>query len=418
MASEKKASEILLVNVAGVDKPGLMAMVTSRLAQYQARILDVGQAVIHDTLGLGFLVELPDAAQRESLEKELLIELQAESIPTRFTTISRADYADWVAGHVKPRYILTVLAQQLSAQQLAAISAITRDQGLNIETVRRLSRSVAVDAPVAEQAVSSIEIGLRGAVVDQQHLKVALLQQAGELAFDFSLQLDTVYRRNRRLVAFDMDSTLIKMEVIDELARAHGVFDQVAAITARAMAGELDFQQSFRERAALLKGMPASRLAEIAEAVVLNDGAQRLIDTLRHFGYKVAVISGGFQYVGESLRERLGIDYVFANTLEIVDGVMTGEVEGRIVDAQRKAELLKQIADSEQVDLEQVIAIGDGANDLPMLGVAGLGVAYHAKPVVKRTAHHAISNFGLDSLLYLLGFTDRDIEQALATRRS
>ena len=410
-------SEILLVNIAGVDKPGLMAMVTSHLAQYQARILDVGQAVIHDTLGLGFLIEIPDATQREKLEKELLTQLQAESIPTRFTTISRADYAHWVATHVKPRYILTVLAQNMSAAQLAAISTVTRDEGLNIETVRRLSRSVALDVPDAQRGLSGIEIGLRGTLDDPQRLKVALLGAAADLAFDFSVQLDTVYRRNRRIVAFDMDSTLIKMEVIDELARAHGVFEQVAAITARAMAGELDFQASFRERAALLKGMPASRLDEIARAVVLNDGAERLIATLKHFGYKVAVISGGFQYVGESLRERLGIDYVFANNLQVVDGVMTGDVDGPIVDATRKADLLRQIAEQEQVNLEQVIAIGDGANDLPMLSAAGLGVAFHAKPLVKETARHAISNFGLDSLLYLLGFTDQDIEQALATRR-
>ncbi len=395
-----------------------MSMVTSRLAQYQARILDVGQAIIHETLGLGLLIELPDGAQREKLQKELLIELEAEDIPVRFSTISTEDYTGWVATHVKPRYILTVLARNLSAAQLASISALTRDHGMNIETVRRLSRSVAVDQPLDTRGVCGIEIGLRGSLQASSALKVDLLQAAAELDFDFSVQLDTVHRRNRRVVAFDMDSTLIKMEVIDELARAHGVFDQVAQITERAMAGELDFQASFRERAALLKGMPVARLEEVAQAVVLNDGAERLIQTLKHFGYKIAVISGGFQYVGEVLAQRLGIDYVFANSLEIVDRTMTGRVDGEIVDAARKAELLRQIAHTEQVDLEQVIAIGDGANDLPMLGTAGLGIAFHAKPVVRNNARHAISQFGLDSLLYLLGFTDQDIEQALATRLS
>ncbi len=409
---------IILVSVTGVDKPGLMSMVTTRLQDYQAGILDLGQAIIHDTLGLGLLIELPNPNDRQALEASLQTLLDELGVPVRFTDISHERYTHWVEGQGKRRYILTLLARGFTAAQIQAVSSITAAQGLNIETVRRLSGRLPASELAAPAGRSSIEIGLRGEPLDAQKLKQQLLDQATEMAFDFSLQLDSVYRRNRRLVAFDMDSTLIKQEAMDELAKAHGVGPQVVSITDRAMAGELDFKASFVARAKLLRGMPEQRLAELAETVALNDGAERLIRVLKHFGYKIAVISGGFQYVGERLQARLGLDYVFANALEIRDGVMTGEVVGEIVDAQRKAELLQSIADMEQINLAQTIAIGDGANDLPMLNAAGLGVAFHAKPLVKQTASHAISNFGLDSVLYLMGFTDYDLEQALAQRQT
>ena len=230
-----------------------------------------------------------------------------------------------------------------------------------------------------------------------------------------SLQRDSVFRRNRRLVAFDMDSTLIAEEVMDELAKRHGVGAEVFAITDAAMAGELDFKESFRRRAALLRGMPLEVLHDVAESVALNTGAHRLIKALKHFGYTIAVFSGGFQYVGEYLQQRLGIDYVYANELEVVDGLMTGEVLGDIVDAQGKADLLQKIAAKEGISLAQTIAVGDGANDLPMLQQAGLGVAYHAKTIVRESAKHSISNFGLDAILYLIGFSDLDVEQALTS---
>ncbi|MEM8766898.1 MAG: phosphoserine phosphatase SerB [Pseudomonadota bacterium] len=288
---------------------------------------------------------------------------------------------------------------------------IIHRQGLNIDSIRRLSGRIPLDHPSTTR--TSIEMSLRGDPQNPAELKAELLAAADALTFDFSVQQDTVYRRNRRLVAFDMDSTLINAEVIDELAGIHGVREAVATITERAMRGELNFQESFRARASLLKGLPETALRTVADQVSLNDGARRLIASLKRFGYKTAILSGGFQYVGEHLRRELAIDYVFANELEIVDGVMTGEINGEIVDAARKASLLEEIAAQEGISLEQTIAIGDGANDLPMLSTAGLGVAYHAKPVVKETASHAISNFGLDSVLYLMGFSDQDIDQAL-----
>jgi phosphoserine phosphatase len=407
------AGEIVLVNLSGEDQPGLMAMLTSTLARYQVRLLDVGQAVIHDELNVGMLIQVMDRDDTARVMKDLQFETRDLGITVRFTPISEAEYDDWVASQGKPRYIVTLLAAGISGEQMAEVTRVVHAFGLNIDAIRRLSGRVPLHRS-NRRARTSIEMSLRGTVADPGALKAELLAAADRLDFDFSVQQDTVYRRNRRLVAFDMDSTLIDAEVIDELAKVHGVGDAVSAITERAMRGELAFRDSFRARAALLKGLPESALRQVAESVKLNDGAHRLIRALKLFGYKTAIISGGFQYVGEHLQRELGIDYVHANELEIRDGTMTGEVQGGIVDAERKAELLQEIAAREGISRQQTIAIGDGANDLPMLSAAGLGIAYHAKPVVKESASHAISNFGLDSVLYLLGFSDRDIETALA----
>lgn len=387
-------------------------MLTSTLAQHQVRVLDVGQAVIHDELNVGMLVQIMDSGDTAGVLKDLQFKTRELGTAVRFTPISEAEYHDWVASQGKPRYIVTLLAAGFTGEQLAAVTHVVHSYGLNIDSIRRLSGRIPLTRH-SGHARTSIEMSLRGTVPDAEALKAELMEAADRLEFDFSVQEDTVYRRNRRLVAFDMDSTLIDAEVIDELAKVHGVGAEVAAITERAMRGELNFRESFRARAALLNGLSEAALRQVAESVTLNEGARRLIKALKTFGYKTAIISGGFQYVGEYLQRELGIDYVFANELVIRDGVMTGEVAGGIVDADRKAELLLEIARRENINRQQTIALGDGANDLPMLSAAGLGIAYHAKPLVRETASHAISNFGLDSVLYLLGFSDRDIETAL-----
>jgi phosphoserine phosphatase len=264
-----------------------------------------------------------------------------------------------------------------------------------------------LDTP-ADQGKGCIEFSVRGEPDDPQALRNEFLSVAQELNVDIAFQRDSLFRRNRRLAVFDMDSTLIEAEVIDELAKAAGVGEQVAAITERAMLGELDFRASFKERLALLKGLPESTLASVGANLRLTEGAETLFAELKRLGYKTAILSGGFSYFAKQLQTKLGIDYVFANELQIVDGKLTGVAVEPIVDAQRKADLLRELAAKEGLRLEQTIAVGDGANDLPMLGLAGLGVAFRAKPLVKQSAKQAISTLGLDGILYLLGFRDRD----------
>jgi phosphoserine phosphatase len=398
--------EIILINVAGQDRPGVTSSLTAILAQFDVNVLDIGQAVIHDTLSLGMLMEVPAAAESSSLLKDVLFRCHELGLQVRFTPISAASYAHWVAGQGKPRHIITVLARKITAEHIARVSATVSEFGLNIDRIDRLSGRVPLTLDSTPQSKACVEISARGPL-DNGEFRSRCMVLASELDIDIAYQEDTMFRRNRRLVAFDMDSTLIDAEVIDELAKAAGVGMQVAAITERAMRGELDFTASFRARVALLKGLDESVLQTIAARLRLNEGAERLVSTLKKMGYKTAILSGGFNYFGRHLQQQLGIDYVFANELEIRDGRATGAVVGEVVDGQRKATLLREIATKENISLEQVIAVGDGANDLPMLSIAGLGIAFRAKPIVKQSAQQSISKLGLDGILYLLGISDR-----------
>ena len=411
------ADEIILISISGRDKPGLMAALMELIVDADANVLDMGQAVIHDELALGILVQVPELG---TLTDDITAQCHKVGSALRITLVENDNYELLSQGFSQSPLILTVLSQGRGGEPLKAVSNLTRRYDLNIDTVRRLTKPQSKPQPDTEVAGEvaprlCLEMRLSGNLQNSEAFQADLLVIADDIGFDFSVQRDTVFRRNRRLVAFDMDSTLITEEVMDELAKRHGVGDQVIAITEDAMAGRIDFKESFRRRAMLLKGMPTTVLHEVAEAVVLNNGADKLIRALKHFGYRVALLSGGFQYVGEYLSNSLGIDYVYANDLSVVDGKMTGEVVGEIVDAEGKATLLQDIARREGIMLEQTIAVGDGANDLPMLSQAGLGVAFHAKSVVKESAQHAISNFGLDAILYLIGFSDLDIEQALGS---
>lgn len=399
--------EIVLINITGEDRPGLTAAIMGVLAQTGVNVLDIGQAVIHDTLSFGILVEIPQDKQAADALKDVLFTGYKMDQQVRFTPVSAEDYQNWVSGQGKSRYIVTLLTRKVTAEQLHRVSAITASYGLNIDHIDRLSGRMPLDTP-ADQSKGCIEFSVRGEPDDVDALRAEFLSVAQELNVDIAFQRDTVFRRNRRLAVFDMDSTLIEAEVIDELAKAAGVGEQVAAITERAMQGELDFKASFRERLALLEGLSEDVLQSIGDSLRLTEGAETLFAELKRLGYKTAILSGGFTYFAKQLQEKLGIDYVYANELEIVDGKLTGRAIEPIVDAQRKADLLKELAEKEGLRLEQTIAVGDGANDLPMLGLAGLGVAFRAKPMVKKSARQAISTLGLDGILYLLGYRDRD----------
>lgn len=406
---EKTNTELILIRISGLDRPGLTASITEILSRYEVDIMDIGQADIHSTLSLGILFKC-DEKDSGNVMKDLLFKASELGINLRFYPISAEEYEEWVNMQGKNRYILTLLGRKLTAQQIAGATQILADQGLNIDAIRRLTGRIPLDERLA-RVRACIEFSVRGTPNDTDTLQRELMKLSNRLGMDFSFQKDTMYRRMRRLICFDMDSTLIKTEVIDELAERAGVGEQVRAITERAMRGEIDFRESFTERVALLKGLDESVMKDIAEHLPITEGVERLMYVLKKYGYKIAILSGGFTYFGNYLKEKFGIDYVYANNLEIVDGKLTGRYIGDIVDGKRKAELLQLIAQVENVDIAQTIAVGDGANDLPMLSVAGLGIAFHAKPKVKENARQSISTIGLDGVLYFLGFKDSYLDE-------
>ena len=370
-------TELILIRITGEDRPGLTASVTEILAKYDATILDIGQADIHNTLSLGILC-MTEEQLSGFMMKELLFKASSLGVTIRFYPITEEEYESWVNMQGKNRYILTLLGRKLTARQIAAVTRILAEQDMNIDAIKRLTGRIPLDERKMRTR-ACIEFSVRGTPRDKEAMQGQLMKLASELEMDFSFQLDNMYRRMRRLICFDMDSTLIETEVIDELAIRAGVGAEVKAITERAMRGE---------------------------SLPITEGVDRLMYVLKKYGYKIAILSGGFTYFGQYLQKKYGVDYVYANELEIVDGKLTGRYLGDVVDGKRKAELLRLIAQVEKVDIAQTIAVGDGANDLPMLGVAGLGIAFHAKPKVVANAKQSINTIGLDGVLYFLGFKD------------
>ena len=404
MSNDK--DEIILISISGHDKPGVTSALTGILGKFGSTILDIGQSDIHHRLSLGILFKTTSNLSGEIM-KELFFKATEMGVSINYTPIAIDDYQEWVGLQGKNRYIITILGREITAEQISAISGIVAQQGLNIDDIKRLTGRIPITNDGKTPQRSCIEFSVRGNPIDKEAMQTEFMRISNELGFDVSLQEDNMYRRCRRLICFDMDSTLIQTECIDELAIRAGVGAKVKAITASAMRGEIDFKESFTQRVALLKGLDVSVMKEIADHLPITEGVDRLMRVLKRTGYKIAILSGGFTYFGNVLKNKYGIDYVYANELEVDEnGKLTGNYVGEIVDGARKAELLRLIAQVEKVHLAQTIAVGDGANDLPMLSKAGLGIAFHAKPRVKESAEQSLSTIGLDGILYFLGFKD------------
>jgi len=404
-------SEIILLNINGEDKPGLTAALTEILAKHGAFILDIGQSDIHRNLSLGILFKSMHNNSGEIM-KDMLFKAYEMDVIVRFTPITAERYSIWVRQQGKNRYIITLLGRILTAKQIAQVSHIIAEQNLNIDNIVRLTGRIPLDE---EQRApkSCVELSVRGTPNDRQKMQQSFLELSSDLNFDISFQEESMFRRMRRLICFDMDSTLIQTEVIDELAIRAGVGEKVKAITESAMQGEIDFEESFRQRVKLLRGLDVSVMREIAEQLPITEGLGRLMKVLQKVGFKTAILSGGFDYFGNYLKEKYGFDYMYANELEVKDGKLTGNYVGDVVDGKRKAELLRLIAQVEKIDLRQTVAVGDGANDLPMLGIAGLGIAFHAKPKVKQNVEQSLSTVGIDGILYFLGYKDSMLDSRL-----
>lgn len=400
-----KDIELIMVNISGYDRPGVTAALTSILAKYDADILDIGQADIHHYLSLGILFKTNSSVSGDIM-KELLFKASEMNFQVHFTPISVEEYADWVGRQGKQRWIITTLGRELTSRHIALVSEVISEQNLNIDSIRRLTGRMPLEEKENPLSKACVEFSVRGTPRDRAEMQSRFMEMSANEEFDISLQEDTMFRRSRRLICFDMDSTLIRTEVIDELADRAGVGEQVREITERAMRGEIDFTESFKERVALLKGLDISVMEDIAINLPITEGVDRMMTILKRVGYKTAILSGGFTYFGNYLKRRYGFDYVYANELEVEDGKLTGRYTGEIVDGKRKAELLRLLCQFENIDIQQSVAVGDGANDLPMLNIAGLGIAFHAKPKVRATASQSISTVGLDGVLYFLGLKD------------
>jgi phosphoserine phosphatase len=402
--------QVVLLQFSGHDHPGLTAEITGTLARHNIEILDIGQAVVHESLLLGILIQSPAEDSYAALKAELIERAHALGLQPHFARVRPDALEHWRQGGGRQQFLVTLLGRSITAAHFARVTAILAAHQMNIDRIERLSGRLSGHIAVAPQPANAcVELAVSGLAAEESAMRAEFFTAAQELAIDIAFQRESIYRRNRRLFAFDMDSTLIQAEVIDELAKMAGVGEQVSSITAAAMRGELIFDQSFTKRLGLLKGLPEERVLSLLDSIPMAEGAERLIRTLRLLGYKIAILSGGFTFFARHVQKKFGIDYVYANELEIVDGKVTGRVASPIINGARKEALLREIAAREGISLEQVVAVGDGANDIPMLKLAGMGIAYRAKPLVRQSAPQSISSLGLDGLLYLIGVRDHDL---------
>ena len=405
-------SKIVLININGKDRKGLCSKFNKILEEYNTNILDVGQSVIHEHISLGILVEIPKY-NFALVFKDMLFQGHLLNVSVDITSVDSKNYERWVSDQGQERRVITLLGRKITAQQISKVTAVIAEHNMNIDNITRLSGRISLEKEILKNSMASIQLSVTGKPLNPQQMRSDFMEISSKTNIDISFYVDNVYQKHRKLVVFDMDSTLIQAEVIDELAKLAGVGKQVAKITKSAMQGEIDFKQSFRKRVSLLKGIKADELAKVVKQLPLTEGAEFLSKSLKSLGYKLGILSGGFTFMGEYLKQLLNFDYLYANELEIKDGIVTGDVVGEIVDGEKKAELLQKIAKKEKIHIEQTIAVGDGANDLPMISIAGLGVAFHAKPVVQKKALNVISNVGLDGLLYLIGIREREINKII-----
>ncbi|MBT6340641.1 MAG: phosphoserine phosphatase SerB [Desulfobacula sp.] len=405
-------SDVVLINITGRDRKGLDAKFTRILAEYGVNILDIGQAVIHNHIAFGILAEIPDSKDFSSIFKDMLFEGHNMGLKIDINRIDNDNYEKWVHAQGKERRIITLLGRAITARQISAVASIIAENHLNIDNITRLTGRISLKTPLANPK-ASVKLSISGKPLSILDMRRKFMEISRETGIDISFHVDNIYRKNRKLVVFDMDSTLIQGEVIVELAKLANAGEEVNKITESAMRGEIDFKESFIKRVALLKGIKEEQLAGISRNLPLTDGADIVAKTLKGLGYKLGILSGGFTFIGEYLKEKLGFDYMYANELDIENGVVTGKVVGDIVDGEKKAILLRQIAQKENLALDQTIAVGDGANDLPMISIAGLGVAFNAKPIVRKKASNTISSVGLDGLLYLIGIHEREIRHEI-----
>jgi len=399
-----EAKKLLMVTVSGEDRPGITATFTRVMMEHRVELVDIEQASLQNLLGLYFLIDLSNATDSEdSVIKDLLFEASQLNLTLNFRLFSPSEVQTVSQRNL---YVLTHFGD---TQALAELAKILGEDNVNIEMISSLTYHGARSVEMIINVSGASSLG---------RLKQRIMVNSRELNIDLALQKMEAYRKNKRLVFFDMDSTLIDMELIDEMAHRAGVYREVARITEKAMRGEFDFEESLIQRVALIKGLNVAELTEIRDKMRLSQGVEDLVATLKWLGYKLGVVTSGFNFFSDYLKEKLGFDFAFANSLEIKNGALTGRVQGQIIDAAQKARIVNQTSCDQGILLDQTVAVGDGANDALMLGQAGLGIAYNANKGLERVANVSLGRSRLMNILYLLGITEEDISEALACKPS